>query len=32
MVDTEAMILNVYNHIMPEKKDPVGAVNNAMNF
>lgn len=29
MGDTEAMVLNVYNHILLEKEDSVGAVNSA---
>lgn len=30
--DTEKMVLEVYNHIILEKEDACGAVNNAMNF
>lgn len=30
--DTEKMVLDVYNHILLEKEDAGGAVNNAMNF
>ncbi len=32
MGDTEKMVLEVYNHILLEKEDAVGAVNDAMNF
>lgn len=30
--DTERMVLDVYNHIVLEKEDAAGAVNNAINF
>lgn len=30
--DTEKMVLEVYNHIVPEKEDAAGAVNDAINF
>lgn len=30
--DTEKMVLEVYNHIVLEKEDAAGAVNNAINF
>lgn len=32
MGDTEAVVLKVYNHIILEKEDSAGAVNDAMNF
>lgn len=32
MGDTEAVVLNVYNHMILEKEDAESAVNNAMNF
>ena len=32
MGDTEKVVLDVYNHIILEKEDTVGAVNSAMNF
>lgn len=32
MGDTEAMVLKVYNHMILEKEDAEGAVNDAMNF
>lgn len=32
MGDTESMVLNVYNHMIMEKEDAEGAVNDAMNF
>ena len=30
--DTEKMVLEVYNHIVLEKEDAAGAVNDAINF
>lgn len=30
--DTEKMVLDVYNHVVMEKEDAAGAVNNAINF
>lgn len=30
--DTERMVLDVYNHVVMEKEDAAGAVNNAINF
>lgn len=32
MGDTEAMVLKVYNHMILEKEDAAGAINDAMNF
>ena len=32
MGDTEAMVLKVYNHMILEKEDAEGAVNDAMNL
>ena len=30
--DTEKMVIEVYNHVLQEKEDAVGAVNDALNF